>query len=226
MSGRRRAKMARRRTIGSRRSVVRPGPIIRCGVQYYHHKFLRQQPKLNWHNPEAREAALACWTAGSSAASTVSVSMSPMPSFTTRRLRDNQPVPEAARTARHWSHAANLQIHATIAISKPILRHSNEIRRRVERFPDRFVMGEFSEEPARSGGLLRPTMGFIQDTASRSCSRTNSSPSFIRTHYEELATSRALAFDRVLQSRRCPHSDAASAARTRRPNSRGSCSRC
>ncbi len=26
--------------------------------QYYHHKFLRQQPKLNWMNADAREAAL------------------------------------------------------------------------------------------------------------------------------------------------------------------------
>src|SRR5438876_1446350 len=26
--------------------------------QHYHHKFLRQQPKLNWRNPAAREAAL------------------------------------------------------------------------------------------------------------------------------------------------------------------------
>ncbi|HEU0095693.1 MAG TPA: alpha-amylase family glycosyl hydrolase, partial [Rhizomicrobium sp.] len=26
--------------------------------QYYHHKFLRQQPKLNWMQPQAREAAL------------------------------------------------------------------------------------------------------------------------------------------------------------------------
>ena len=26
--------------------------------QHYHHKFLRQQPKLNWRNPDAREAAL------------------------------------------------------------------------------------------------------------------------------------------------------------------------
>ena len=26
--------------------------------QYYHHKFLRQQPKLSWVNAEAREAAL------------------------------------------------------------------------------------------------------------------------------------------------------------------------
>ncbi len=27
--------------------------------QHYHHKFLRQQPKLNWRNRGAREAALA-----------------------------------------------------------------------------------------------------------------------------------------------------------------------
>ena len=27
--------------------------------KYYHHKFLRQQPKLNWRQPEARKAALA-----------------------------------------------------------------------------------------------------------------------------------------------------------------------
>ncbi len=26
--------------------------------QYYHHKFLRQQPKLSWVNKDAREAAL------------------------------------------------------------------------------------------------------------------------------------------------------------------------
>ncbi len=37
----------------------RLGPISPARRQYYHHKFLRQQPKLNWRNPAAKTAALA-----------------------------------------------------------------------------------------------------------------------------------------------------------------------
>jgi alpha-glucosidase len=152
--------------------------------EYYHHKFLRQQ--LNWCNPEAREAALSVldrWLARGVDGFRLDVANAFLHDPT---LADNEPVPEAARTAWHWSHAAHLQLHCHDSNLEANLSALNEIRRRVERFPDRFVMGEFSEEPARSGGFAPPTMGLHSGYSFPLLLANRLDPSFIRTHYEEL----------------------------------------
>lgn len=155
--------------------------------EYYHHKFLRQQPKLNWCNPDAREAALSVfdyWLARGIDGFRLDVANAFLhdPTFAA-----NQPVPESARTDWHWSHAAHLQIHCHDSNLEANLSVLNEIRRRVERKPDRFVMGEFSEEPARSGGFAAPTMGLHSGYSFPLLLASRLNPSFMRTHYEELA---------------------------------------
>jgi alpha-glucosidase len=125
--------------------------------RYYHHKFLRQQPKLNWMQPEAREAALAVldtWLERGVDGFRLDVANAFLHDA---QLRDNPPVPE--RGAVEWSAAANMQRHihdSNLEENRPLL---DVIRRRVDTFDDRFVFGEFSEEFERSGCYLPSDKG-------------------------------------------------------------------
>ncbi len=127
--------------------------------QYYHHKFLRQQPKLNWRNAEAREAALAVldtWLARGVDGFRLDVANA----FAhDARLTDNPPVPADGRGPADWASAANLQRHlfdSNLTENRALL---NDVRQRVEAHADRFVFGEFSEEFERSGCYLPPDKG-------------------------------------------------------------------
>jgi len=155
--------------------------------EYYHHKFLRQQPKLNWCNPQAREAALSVfdyWLARGVDGFRLDVANAFLHDPT---LADNKPVPIPDRTRWHWSHAANLQNHCHDSNLAANLTMLNEIRRRVERFPDRFVMGEFSEEPERCGGYAAATRGVHSGYSFPLLEADQLNASFIRAHYEDLA---------------------------------------
>ncbi len=127
--------------------------------QYYHHKFLRQQPKLNWMNPDAREAALRVldlWLARGADGYRLDVANAFLHDT---QLRDNPAIPPAQRGATEWSAAANMQRHirdSNLEENKTML---DVIRRRVDAFEDRFVFGEFSEEFERSGCYLPPAKG-------------------------------------------------------------------
>ncbi len=155
--------------------------------EYYHHKFLRQQPKLNWYDPQARDAALAvldCWLARGVDGFRLDVANAFLHDSA---LADNQPVPLDGRTARHWSHASNLQFHCHDSNLKANVSVLNEIRRRVERYPGRFVMGEFSEEPEQGGGYAAPTKGLHSGYSFPLLQADRLDPAFIREHYETLA---------------------------------------
>ena len=127
--------------------------------QYYHHKFLRQQPKLNWMKAEAREAALAVldtWLKRGVDGFRLDVANAFMHDT---KLTDNPPIPAAQRGAPEWSAAANMQRHlhdSNLEENRALL---DMIRRRVDSFDDRFVFGEFSEEFDRSGCYLPPDKG-------------------------------------------------------------------
>jgi alpha-glucosidase len=127
--------------------------------QYYHHKFLRQQPKLNWANPDAREAALKVldlWLARGVDGYRLDVANAFLHDTA---LTDNPSIPAADRGTAEWSAAANMQRHlhdSNLEENKPLL---GVIRRRVEAHPDRFVFGEFSEEFERSGCYLPSDQG-------------------------------------------------------------------
>ena len=127
--------------------------------QYYHHKFLRQQPKLNWTQEDAREAALRVldlWLQRGVDGFRLDVANAFLHDT---NLTDNPAIPAAARGMAEWSAAANMQRHlhdSNLEENRTLL---DVIRRRVDGFEDRFVFGEFSEEFERSGCYLSPEEG-------------------------------------------------------------------
>jgi alpha-glucosidase len=127
--------------------------------QYYHHKFLRQQPKLSWVNEEAREAALKVldlWLSRGVDGYRLDVANAYLHD---PKLTDNPAIPAASRNVMEWVSAANMQRHyfdSNLTDNGAVL---DVVRRRVEAFADRFVFGEFSEEFERSGCYLPPGKG-------------------------------------------------------------------
>jgi alpha-glucosidase len=128
-------------------------------LQYYHHKFLRQQPKLNWMNADAREAALKVldlWLGRGVDGYRLDVANGFLHDTS---LADNPAIPPASRGLAEWAAAANMQRHfhdSNLEENKGVL---DVIRRRVEAFEGRFVFGEFSEEFERSGCYLPSDQG-------------------------------------------------------------------
>jgi alpha-glucosidase len=102
--------------------------------QYYHHKFLRQQPKLNWMNEGAREAALAVldlWLERGVDGFRLDVANAFLHDT---RLRDNPAIAADARGPVEWAAAANMQRHihdSNLAENRAVL---DVIRHRVEAF--------------------------------------------------------------------------------------------
>jgi alpha-glucosidase len=154
--------------------------------QHYHHKFLRQQPKLNWRNPDARAAAmdvLDFWLARGIDGFRLDVAGTFLHDDS---LADNPAVPAPERTRHHWSHASEMQRHlhdSNLPENIPLL---DEIRRRVDAHGERFVFGEFSEEEERCGAYSTPQEGlhsaytFVLLHARRLAARV------FRDHYETL----------------------------------------
>jgi alpha-glucosidase len=113
--------------------------------QHYHHKFLRQQPKLNWRQPQAKAAALKVldtWLTRGADGFRLDVANAFLHDGA---LRDNPPIPAADRDRAAWAHASDMQRHlfdANLPETIPLL---DEVRRRVEAHgADGFVFGEFS----------------------------------------------------------------------------------
>ncbi|HLY04910.1 MAG TPA: alpha-amylase family glycosyl hydrolase [Rhizomicrobium sp.] len=153
----------------------------------YHHKFLRQQPKLNWRADGARAAALAVldsWLKRGVDGFRLDVANAFLHDTA---LRDNPAVPQSARDASYWSRAANMQLHRRDSNLEDNLQVLNEIRMRVERYPDRFVMGEFSEDPERCGAFASPSEGLHSGYSFPLLHADKLGPEFIRDHYRTLA---------------------------------------
>jgi len=155
--------------------------------QHYHHKFLRQQPKLNWLSDGAREAALTVldtWLARGVDGFRLDVAGTFLHDAA---LTPNPPVPMAERTRYDWSHAGNLQKHlfdSNLPENKPLL---DVVRRRVEAHGDRFVFGEFSEEEERCGAYLSPAEGLHSAYTFVLLLARKLEPQFIKDHYATLA---------------------------------------
>ncbi len=155
--------------------------------KYYHHKFLRQQPKLNWHNDGARKAALDVldlWLTRGADGYRLDVANAYLHDAT---LKDNPPVPAAKRTRYNWSHAPNMQRHFHDSNLEENATSLDTIRRVVERHRDRFVFGEFSEEFERSGAFLPPDKGLHAGYTFAFLIETRRDPSFVRRYFEMLA---------------------------------------
>jgi alpha-glucosidase len=154
--------------------------------QYYFHKFLKQQPKLSLRNHGARAAALDVlkfWLDRGIDGFRLDVANS---YFHDDHLRDNPAVPLNERTAHHWAHAPNLQRRtrdSNLPENREVL---DEIRALVDRYDNRFVFGEFSEEPgllghfagARHGLHTGYTFTFLEDRSLK--------PQVFAKHYEFL----------------------------------------
>ena len=128
--------------------------------QHYHHKFLRQQPKLNWMQPDAREAVrsvLDTWLARGVDGFRLDVANAFLHDV---QLRDNPAIPAGERGPQEWSAAANMQRHINDSNLEENRTLLDVVRRRVEAFDDRFVFGEFSEEferaPSRASARDQP----------------------------------------------------------------------
>ncbi len=155
--------------------------------QHYHHKFLRQQPKLNWRNPDAQEAALAVldhWLAKGVDGFRLDVAGTFLHDA---GLTPNPPVPMAERRGLNWSHAGNLQRHLYDSNLEENVEVLDVIRRRVDAFADRFVFGEFSEEEARCGAYLGPAEGLHSGYTFVMLLARKLQAAFVTEHYATLA---------------------------------------
>lgn len=156
--------------------------------QHYHHKFLRQQPKLNWRDPDAREAALSVldfWLGKGVDGFRLDVAGTFLHDAA---LTPNPPVPMAERRGLNWSHAGNLQFHWFDSNLEENVETLDVIRRRVDAFPDRFVFGEFSEEEEeRCGAYLSPADGLHSGYTFVMLLQRKLEAGFVTRHYETLA---------------------------------------
>jgi alpha-glucosidase len=155
--------------------------------RHYHHKFLRQQPKLNWRNPDARAAALNVldfWLAKGVDGFRLDVANAYLHDA---NLTDNPSVPLAERTRWHWRHAANLQRHLHDANLAENIEALDAVRRLVERYDDRFVFGEFSEDADLCGGFAAPDQGLHAGYNFSLLIANKLSRRFVLDRYAELA---------------------------------------
>jgi alpha-glucosidase len=160
--------------------------------QHYHHKFLRQQPKLSWLQPDAREAALSVldyWLAKGVDGFRLDVAGTFLHDPT---LTDNPAVPPAERTRHHWAHASEMQVHLTDSNLPENIPLLNEIRRRVDAHgawpgAERFVFGEFSEEEERCGAYCTPQEGLHSAYTFVLLHARKLQAKIFRDHFETLA---------------------------------------
>lgn len=160
--------------------------------QHYHHKFLRQQPKLNWRSPSAREAALSVldyWLEKGVDGFRLDVAGTYLHD---EALTPNPPVPMDLRRGLNWSHAGNLQYHLYDSNLPENVEMLDLIRRRVERFDGvnggpRFVFGEFSEEEARCGAYCTPVEGLHSGYTFVMLLARKLETRFVTEHYDTLA---------------------------------------
>ncbi|HVJ52763.1 MAG TPA: alpha-glucosidase family protein [Aliidongia sp.] len=153
--------------------------------QYYHHKFLRQQPKLNFHQPAVAAAmldVLRFWLDRGVDGFRLDVANSYIHD---PALRDNPPVPMAERIASDWQHPPRLQRHLRDANMPENEAVMLAVRQVMDGYGDRFVFGEFSEEPSMFGRYAGGdrlhsgyTFGFLEDRSFN--------PRLFRTYYVDL----------------------------------------
>ena len=155
--------------------------------QHYHHKFLRQQPKLNWQHPDARKAALDVidfWMKRGADGYRLDVANAYLHDT---ELRDNPAVPPENRTDATWSDADNLQEHVYDCNRPENVQMLEHIRRIVEGYGDSFVFGEFSDGYESSGALAAPDEGLHGGYTFYMLRQKLLSPAFITGNYALLA---------------------------------------
>ena len=154
--------------------------------QYYFHKFLKSQPKLNFHNPDVVDACmdvLRFWLDRGVDGFRLDVANSYVHD---PKLTNNPPVPMAERTFANWAHAPRLQRHLYDANTPENEWAMKRVREVMDEYDDRLAFGEFSEEPEMfglyAGGVNRLhtgyTFDFLEDWSFK--------PAVFRKYYEDL----------------------------------------
>ncbi len=155
--------------------------------QHFHHKFLRQQPKLSWQNPQAKAAGLRVldfWLNRGVDGYRLDVANAYLHD---PALPDNPSVPLQKRTDAHWADADTLQEHLYDCNLPGNVQVLNEIRRTVEAHGERFVFGEFSEGYERAGAYAAPDEGLHGGYTFFMLRQRNLNPGFITGNYALLA---------------------------------------
>ncbi len=155
--------------------------------QHFHHKFLRQQPKLNWQNPDAQAAGLKVldfWLERGADGYRLDVANAYLHDTL---LRDNPPVPMQKRTDATWADADNLQEHLYDCNLPENVQVLEKIRRTVEAHGDRFVFGEFSEGYERAGAYAAPDEGLHGGYTFFMLRQRHLTPGFVTGNYALLA---------------------------------------
>ena len=116
--------------------------------QYYLHNFLKNQPDLNFHNPEVRQATLdnmRFWLErGVDGLRLDAINFC----FHDARLRDNPPRPPNERRARGFNaeNPYGFQWHKFNNTQPEMLPFLEDIRRVLDEFPDVVALGEISSD--------------------------------------------------------------------------------
>lgn len=155
--------------------------------QHFHHKFLRQQPKLNWQNPETKAAGLKVldhWLSRGVDGYRLDVANAYLHD---PALVDNPPVPMPLRTDANWADADTLQEHLHDCNLPENVGVLDEIRRTVEAHGDRFVFGEFSEGYERAGAYAAADEGLHGGYTFFMLRQKQLTPGFITGNYALLA---------------------------------------
>lgn len=155
--------------------------------QHFHHKFLRQQPKVNWQNPDAKAAGLKVldfWLERGVDGYRLDVANAYLHDLA---LRDNPPVPMQMRTDYNWADADTLQEHLFDCNLVENVGVLEQIRRTVEAHGNRFVFGEFSEGYERAGAYAAPDEGLHGGYTFFMLRQKHLSPSFVTGNYALLA---------------------------------------
>ncbi|MBX3495854.1 MAG: alpha-glucosidase [Parvibaculum sp.] len=154
--------------------------------QYYHHKFLKSQPKLNFHNPEVVSACmdvLRFWLDKGVDGFRLDVANSYLHDAA---LTDNPPLPRDERSFLDWAHAPRLQRHIHDANMPENEWAMKRVRATMDEYEDRLAFGEFSERPEMfglyAGGPERLHTGYTFDFLED----WSFAPAVFRRYYEEL----------------------------------------
>ena len=152
----------------------------------YFHKFLKSQPKLNWREPAAKAAALEVlrfWLRKGVDGFRLDVANSFLHDD---KLRDNPAIPPNLRGKAHWAHAPNMQKRIHDSNLPENRKALDEVRAVVEGFEDRFVFGEFSEEPGLIGEFVGATHGLQSGYTFTFLDDHSFSPSIFAAYYRFL----------------------------------------
>ncbi|MEQ8265929.1 MAG: alpha-glucosidase family protein [Parvibaculum sp.] len=154
--------------------------------KYYHHKFLKSQPKLNLHNEQVVDACmdvLRFWLDRGVDGFRLDVANAYLHDAA---LTDNPPLPMDKRSFMDWAHAPRLQQHIHDANMPENEWAMRRVRKVMDEYDERLAFGEFSERPEMfglyAGGLERLhtgyTFDFLEDWSFE--------PPVFRAYYEKL----------------------------------------